>query len=198
VVIGFRNHRGNGFLQLGTLFVLLGILIVKKNIPWTRPHFISKDGLMNNLFNEDFLDFIRALNENAVDYILVGGYAVILHGYSRTTGDMDIWVHADGENYLRLVGAFHAFGMSVFDMTKERFLNQPHYDVFTFGRPPVCIDIITYVKGLHFQDAFSAAQWFEIDDNLSVRTLSLQSLLMAKQASARHKDLDDIENLSNG
>jgi hypothetical protein len=47
---------------------------------------------MGNIFNEDFRDFITALNKSQVDYMLVGGYSVILHGYSRTTGDMDIWV----------------------------------------------------------------------------------------------------------
>jgi len=44
-----------------------------------------------NIFNADFQDFITALNNNNVDYILLGGYAVILYGYSRNTGDMDIF-----------------------------------------------------------------------------------------------------------
>ena len=44
---------------------------------------------MGNFFNQDFQEFIVALNEKDVEYILVGGYAVILHGYHRTTGDLD-------------------------------------------------------------------------------------------------------------
>ncbi|WP_229213816.1 hypothetical protein [Dyadobacter psychrotolerans] len=47
---------------------------------------------MANIFIDDFQDFLKSLNEYNVEYILVGGYSVILHGYSRTTGDMDIWV----------------------------------------------------------------------------------------------------------
>jgi hypothetical protein len=58
------------------------------------------------------------------------------------------------------------------------------------------IDIITHIKGLDFEEAFSSAQWFEIEEHLSVRGLSLQSLIMAKRASARNKDLDDLEHLS--
>lgn len=81
-------------------------------------------------------------------------------------------------------------------MTLERFLLLPYYDVFTFGRPPVCIDIITHIKGLDFEEAFSAALWFDIEEGLSVRGLSLQSLITAKRATARNKDLDDIEHLS--
>ena len=50
-----------------------------------------EQGIMGNIFNKDFRDFITALNNNDVEYILVGGYSVILHGYSRTTGDMHIW-----------------------------------------------------------------------------------------------------------
>ena len=47
---------------------------------------------MANIFHQDFRDFLSALNEAEVRYILVGGYSVVLHGYSRTTGDMDLWV----------------------------------------------------------------------------------------------------------
>ena len=54
---------------------------------------------MGNIFNQDFQDFIRALNEAKVRYVLVGGYAVILHGYNRTTGDLDIWLERTEENY---------------------------------------------------------------------------------------------------
>ena len=54
---------------------------------------------MGNIFNEDFRDFIKALNNQNVEYILVGHFSVILNGYSRTTGDMDIWVKRDSLNY---------------------------------------------------------------------------------------------------
>ena len=82
---------------------------------------------MGNIFNEDFRDFISALNNNEVEYILVGGYSVILHGYSRTTGDMDIWVKKTKENYLKLLAAFNQFKMPVFDMTEKKFLNNITY-----------------------------------------------------------------------
>ena len=53
---------------------------------------------MSNIFNQDFKDFIESLNAHDVKYILVGGYSVILHGYPRTTGDMDLWVERSEEN----------------------------------------------------------------------------------------------------
>lgn len=97
---------------------------------------------MAAIFNDDFRNFIQALNNNNVEYILVGGYAVILHGYRRATGDMDIWVNRTKENYSKLTGAFLQFGLPVFDMTEEKFLNADTADVFSYGRPPVSIDII--------------------------------------------------------
>jgi hypothetical protein len=91
---------------------------------------------MGNIFNEDFRDFIHALNNNKVKYILVGGFSVILHGYSRTTGDIDIWVEKKPENYQKIKLAFLEFGMPVFDMTEKNFLEHKNWDVFTFGLPP--------------------------------------------------------------
>jgi hypothetical protein len=76
---------------------------------------------MPNIFNEDFRDFIAILNKHEVKYILVGGYAVVLHGYRRTTGDLDIWVNQTKENYLRLIKVYREFGLHEEDMTEENF-----------------------------------------------------------------------------
>lgn len=151
--------------------------------------------MRQNIFNEDFQAFIRALNEAGVRYILVGGYSVILHGYSRTTGDLDIWVEPSPENYRRLVAAFTLFGLPLFDMTAEKFLETSRYDVFTFGRPPVSIDILTRVKGLVFEPVFAASEWFDIDESLRVRAIRLADLLQSKKSAGRAKDLDDLEHL---
>ena len=79
---------------------------------------------MANIFNDDFTDFINCFNKHRVDYILVGGMAVILNGYNRTTGDMDVWVKKSDENYDKILLAFHEFGMPVFDMVKENVLSE--------------------------------------------------------------------------
>jgi hypothetical protein len=149
---------------------------------------------MGNIFNEDFRDFIHQFNNHSVRYILVGGYSVILHGYSRTTGDMDIWVDRTSENYKKINAAFADFGMSVFDMTEDNFLNHPDWEVFTFGRPPSSIDIMIKVKGLAFSECYGNSVLFE-EDGLQIRTIHYDNLIDAKKASGRSKDLDDLENL---
>lgn len=149
---------------------------------------------MGNTFNEDFRDFLSALNDQDVRYILVGGFSVILHGYSRTTGDMDIWVERTTDNYMRIKKAFHQFGMPVFDMTEENFINHPNWDVFTFGNPPVAIDIMVKVKGLNFEDCYQQSVIFE-DDGLKIRTIHKNNLIEAKKIAGRSKDKNDLENL---
>lgn len=151
---------------------------------------------MGNIFNEDFREFIACLNNSEVKYLLVGGYSVVLHGYSRTTGDLDIWVERTSENYHRICDAFDSFGMSVFDMTESNFLEHPTWDVFTFGVPPVAIDILVKLSGISFNEMFSRAVYFE-DDGLKIRVIHLNDLLQAKRIAARPKDLDDLENLGN-
>jgi hypothetical protein len=149
---------------------------------------------MGNIFNEDFRDFIDCFNRFDVKYILVGGYSVILHGYSRTTGDMDVWVERTSGNYKKIATAFLNFGMPVFDMTENSFLNNTELNVFTFGKPPSSIDVMVEVKGLSFEDCYKNAVYFE-EDGLMIRTIFISDLINAKKASGRAKDIDDLENL---
>lgn len=146
------------------------------------------------MLNSDFTEFIDALNHKQVEYILVGGYAVIFHGYNRTTGDLDIWVNPTSANYKKLQEAFQFFKMPVFDMTEEKFLQTENYDVFSFGRPPVQIEILTKVKGLEFQIAWSRASFSEFD-GVMVKILDIRDLKIAKKAAGRAKDQADLENL---
>jgi len=149
---------------------------------------------MADLFNEHFRDFIQALNEQQVEYVLVGGMAVILHGYVRTTGDMDIWVNKTKFNYQKLVKAYMQFGLPLFDMTESAFLSD-QYDVWSIGAPPVKIEVMTAVKGLNFNETFETAQVYE-ERGLRIRFINVDHLRKAKKASGRFRDLDDIEQLT--
>lgn len=149
---------------------------------------------MGNIFNEHFRDFLKALNDNKVEYVLVGGMAVILHGYVRGTGDMDVWVNKTKENYRKLVKAFTQFGMPVFDMTEDAFLGN-EFDVWGIGVQPVRIEIMTAVKGLIFGETYKHSQFYD-EDGLQIRFIHLNHLIEAKKAAGRFRDLDDIDQLT--
>ena len=146
-----------------------------------------------DLFNQDFADFIHCLNRNEVEYILVGGYAVIIRGYSRSTGDMDIWVNKTANNFLRLQKAITAFGLPAEAVPEDKFFS-PYFDVFTFGRPPFAIEIMTNLKGVLFSEAYPLSTIERIDE-IDVRVIHINQLIQSKKAANRHKDLNDIENL---
>ncbi|MEM1325842.1 MAG: hypothetical protein AAGI23_07810 [Bacteroidota bacterium] len=147
----------------------------------------------------DFKEFIQALNDAEVEYMLVGGYAVVYHGYLRTTGDIDIWVNRTSKNYSRLVIAFSSFGMPVFDMTASNFLDIKQFDVFTFGVPPIAIDVMTQVKGLDFDEVFDKriVESMSEKEEFFINVIPYDALIQAKKAAGRNKDLGDIDYLTN-
>lgn len=146
-----------------------------------------------DIFNPDFADFINCLNRNQVEYILVGGYAVIIRGYSRSTGDMDIWVDKTPDNFIHLQKAILEFGLPEEAVPAEKFFSSK-YDVFTFGRPPYAIELLTGLKGVEFSEAFLTSTVEQIDD-IPVRVIHINQLRQSKKAAGRHKDLNDLENL---
>jgi hypothetical protein len=150
---------------------------------------------MGNIFNSDFQEFLLALNKNEVNYVLVGGYSVIYHGFPRTTGDIDIFVEVSKNNYGKLVQAFEQFQMPLFDMTEESFLRQAHINVYTFGRPPVCIEILKEISGFTFQEIYNNALDIVFEE-IPMKVIHIKDLKRNKEISGRAKDLNDLENLS--
>jgi hypothetical protein len=65
------------------------------------------------MLNQDFKEFIQLLNENQVKYLVIGGYAVAIHGHPRYTKDIDIWIEISQENAQKLVTALSQLGLDV-------------------------------------------------------------------------------------
>ncbi len=147
---------------------------------------------MPNLFNVDFLDFLELLNKHEVDFLLVGGYAVIIHGYNRSTGDLDLWINKTPLNYFNLKKVYSDFGAPIFP--QEDF-ESGSYDVWSIGAEPLKIEIITNVDGLIFEESKSRCKWFQIE-KLKVPYIDFDDLIKNKFASGRYKDLADIEQLN--
>jgi hypothetical protein len=144
--------------------------------------------------SDDFRDFLTCLNEAGVEYLLVGGHAVAYHGYFRPTRDMDVWVGVSVENADRLVRAINAFfGGRLEGVTQEWFLDGEN--VTRFGAVPNLIEILPKVSGGDFQKAYERRLTDEVDGQ-SVKLICLEDLLANKRASARLKDLADVEQLT--
>lgn len=121
--------------------------------------------------------------------------SVNLHGYNRTTEDMDIWVEPSEDNYKKLKRVHLDYRMPMGEMgVLENFLDTNHYDVFTFGGGFYRIDILTACKGLVFSDVYDASLLHR-EEELTIRYANIYHIKQAKKASGRQKDLADIEEL---
>ena len=140
----------------------------------------------------DFKDFLRSLNAHGVEYLLLGGYAVIYYGHVRSTADMDIWIAVSPENAQRVVASLRDFGFSS-AITPDSFLETGF--ISRMGIPPFRIEILTNVSGLDFADAYLRRVKTSVD-GVEVNVIGLQDLRRNKKASGRHKDLADLEELA--
>ncbi len=144
------------------------------------------------LLTDDFREFLRLLNASRVDYLLVGGYAVGLHGYPRATIDLDVWVRATPENAVRVIDALTAFGFDLPGLEPRLFVDPR--SIVRFGVPPFRIEVMTTIDGVSYPECRERAVTFDID-GLPVPVIALADLRTNKRAAGRHKDLADLENL---
>ncbi|HXT50577.1 MAG TPA: hypothetical protein VN811_06015 [Thermoanaerobaculia bacterium] len=147
--------------------------------------------------NDDFLDLLRALAEAEVVFVVVGAHALAVHGVPRATGDLDVLIRPSSENAARLVGALRAFGapLDAHGVSEHDFTSPG--SVYQLGLPPRRIDLLTSLTGVDFDDAWASRVEVRIEE-LIVPFLGRDALLRNKRATAREKDLGDIELLSRG
>ncbi len=141
----------------------------------------------------DFKEFLKSLNSNGVEYLLIGGYAVGIYGHIRATNDLDIWVNVSAENAARIDRTLREFGFAQAELTPELFL-APN-NVVRMGLPPVRIEILTSISGVEFKACYAEKGMIQIED-IVVPVISLARLRQNKAASGRAKDLADLEQLT--
>ncbi|MBN1394783.1 MAG: hypothetical protein JW959_07155 [Pirellulales bacterium] len=144
------------------------------------------------LLPPDFKEFLKLLNSQRVEYLLVGGYAVGFYGYPRATGDMDVWVASTEKNAALLTEALVEFGFSAESIKAELFLQKNK--VVRMGVPPLRIDLLTAVSGVDFDRCYEE-RTVDVIDDVRVNLISLDRLKDNKRALGRPKDIDDLEHL---
>ena len=141
---------------------------------------------------EDFRDFFRFLNDSGVEYLLIGGWAVGFHGYPRATADMDVWVACDPENAKRIIQALKLFGFT-HDEATESLFTRPGF-VVRMGLPPMRIELLTKISGVEFTECRARCETM-VEKGVTIPVISLEDLITNKKASARPKDLADLDAL---
>lgn len=141
---------------------------------------------------QDFKEFLKLLNENDAEYLLIGGYAVGYYGYPRPTGDMDVWIKISADNAEKVLKSLEQFGFTSPELTKDLFLQDKR--IVRMGVPPFRLEVSTYIDGVEFDECFAEKEIVEFDE-VSVNLISLRQLKINKRASGRYKDLNDLENL---
>ena len=141
------------------------------------------------IFNKDFREFAELLNANAVEYLIVGGYAMMAHGHPRYTGDIDFWIKQETDNIRRLLLALDAFGFRSVGLALEDF-EKPDA-VIQLGFPPARIDLMVSIEGVAFDEAYQSRLDVTID-GLPLHIIGLAEFIRNKTALNRPKDIGDI------
>ncbi len=144
------------------------------------------------MFTKDFREFVELLIKHKAEYLIVGGYAVGVHGYPRYTGDLDIWLNPITENALKILQVVNEFGFDSFNLSVEDFTKIGN--VIQLGYPPLRIDLLNEIDGVKFKECYENKAIITIQ-KLEINFISYSDLLKNKESSGRHKDIDDIENL---
>jgi hypothetical protein len=143
---------------------------------------------------QDFSDLLVSLCDAHAEFLLVGGWAVVLYGHVRATDDMDIFVRPSAPNSQRVYAALEAFGapLRAHGVAPGHFANEG--DAYRFGIAPLKIEVLTRISGVSFDDALQGHKTFELDGH-QIPYIGKAALIANKKSAARYKDLADVEEL---
>ena len=142
--------------------------------------------------NPHFVEILRAFHDEGVEHLVIGAYALAVHGHVRATLDIDLWVRPTRDNALRTWRALERFRAPLSKMNLEDFAEREV--LYQIGVPPSRIDIMTSVTGLDFETAWPNRVMATFGD-VEAPVLGLDDMRTAKRAAGRLKDLADLEEL---
>lgn len=145
-----------------------------------------------DVLNEDLLKFWKQLNDNQVQYIMIGGFAIRFHGFNRNTDDLDLWLNDTLENRARLRKTFKELEYGDFP-TIETMEFIPGWTSFWIGGG-IELDIITSMVGLEnlaFQECLKMASVADLE-GVEVPFLHINHLIENKKKTNRPKDQIDV------
>ncbi|MEM9284074.1 MAG: DUF6036 family nucleotidyltransferase [Verrucomicrobiota bacterium] len=143
--------------------------------------------------NSDFKELLQIFAEVEVEYLIVGGYAVIHHGQPRATKDLDIWLKPSHANAEKVMMAFSKFGLPLMGGVEKSDFEKEGLQ-YAVGVPPSMIDFLTTIPGLQFEEAW-ANRVEENEGGICYLFLGKADLIHSKRVAGRPQDLADISEL---
>ena len=139
--------------------------------------------------NRDFAEMLAALSAAGAEFLVVGAYAMAVHGLPRATGDIDFWVRPTRENAARVLHALQIFGAPLLGLSLDDLIRPD--TVFQIGVAPNRIDVLTGISGVTFDEAWPTRMTVSIDGQ-AVPVIGRDQLVQNKAATGRPKDLADL------
>jgi hypothetical protein len=143
--------------------------------------------------NPDYRDFLSECNAQNVEYLVIGGQAVIFYGYVRNMKDLDVWINPIPENAKRVHAAIAAFGTMTADTEADWFAQAGNF--FAIGNYPYRIKLLTIIPGVTFPECYSRRMEIDVE-GVRVPFIQLDDLLQNKRTTGRPQNIADIEVLS--
>ena len=142
----------------------------------------------------EFKKLLLLLNKYNVSYMLIGGYAVIYHGYERNTTDMDIWLKPENSNRDKLMQALNEFGIGSESIQKLSKLDFLQTQFFFLGEKPRRVDFLTRINNVSFAEAEPAVNYFPLADEM-IPIIHYEHLILSKISNDRPQDIADVDRL---
>jgi len=142
--------------------------------------------------HDDWRDFLQAMAANGVEFMVVGGIAVGVHGHVRYTKDLDVWFRGSESNAERLVAALKDFGFKTLPVPLSEFC-KPR-GMLVLGVEPNAIELINFADGVEFDACYPRRIVFSLD-GIDIPIIGLDDLRINKTAVGRLQDLADLEKL---
>ena len=144
------------------------------------------------LTSPDFKELLSLMETHGVEYLVVGGYAVMRYAEPRFTKELDLWISVSGANANAVFSALKDFGAPLAGLTVGDFQEAGYF--YQMGRPPLRVDILMSIPGLSFHEAWPRREVIAID-GVSVNFISKADLMVSKQAAGRPQELLDLASL---
>ncbi len=143
-------------------------------------------------FQKDFEDFISLCNKYELEYLVIGGFAVSVHGYPRTTKDLDLCINKTEANAKKILAILIDFGFGSLNFKMEDFLKEGV--IAQLGYEPIRIDILNDLNGIDFNFAFENKRVVNMN-GVPTNFIGYNELLINKERTGREQDLLDVKKL---